>query len=220
MPLIAPAPTIGATASLLELRDTLRRFNTRALCVVDAGNRLLGIVTLADLQRAYEERTAECPHLTVSDIATRQVITAHPDDVLWTAIRNMGARAIGRLPVVGSDGRLLGLVSRHGVMDAYNTAIARKLHDQHNAEQIRLSHLTGAHVFELHVTADAPIAGLHIRDVQWPAESVVASILRRGKLLVPHGGTDIQPGDMITVVAAPEAEPALADLFGARPAGG
>ncbi|MGQ9889046.1 MAG: chloride channel protein [Aggregatilineales bacterium] len=214
----APAPTINEDASLLMLRDTLRQCHTRALCVVDDRRRLSGIVTLTDLQRVYEQRPTSSEALTVGDICTRDVITASPDDVLWTAVRTMGARDIGRLPVVRPGTReLLGMLSRSDIVQAYNTAIARKLHDQHRAEQVRLNALTGAHVFELRVAPGAPAAGRSIREVHWPAESVIASVQRGGKLIVPHGVTDLQPGDLVTVVAALGCENELERLFGQRP---
>lgn len=216
--MVVPAPTINEDASLLMLRDTLRQYHTRALCVVDDRRRLTGIVTLTDLQRVYEQRPADSKALTVGDICARDVVTAEPDDALWTAVRTMGARDIGRLPVVRPGTReLLGMLSRSDIVQAYNTAIARKLHDQHRAEQIRLNALTGAHVFELRVALDAPVAGQAIRDVRWPAESVIASVQRAGKLIVPHGVTDLRPGDLVTVVAAPECDRELARLFGQRP---
>jgi Trk K+ transport system NAD-binding subunit len=112
---------------------------------------------------------------------------------------------------------LVGILSRHDIVEAYNTAIFRKVQDQHNAEQVRLNHLTGAHVLEIFVGDHAPIAGVSIRDVAWPAESVVASIQRQNKLLVPHGSTVLRAGDWVTLVAAPECEDELESLFGQRP---
>lgn len=218
--MVAPAPTINEDASLLMLRDTLRQHHTRALCVVDDRRLLAGVVTLADLQRVYERQLADAAAetLTVGDICTRDAMTANPDDVLWAAIRSMGARDIGRLPVVRPGTReLVGLLSRGDIVQAYNTAIARKLQDQHRAEQIRLNALTGAHVFELRIAPGAAVAGQAIRDVRWPAESVIASVQRGGKLIVPHGETGLLPGDLITVVAAPECAAELERLFGQRP---
>lgn len=216
--MVVPAPSINEDASLVMLRDTLRQLHTRALCVVNDRRQLTGIVTLADLQRVFEETPDKAAALTVSDICTRDVITANPDDVLWHAIRTMGARDIGRLPVVRPGTReVLGMLSRSDIVHAYNTAIARKLQDQHRAEQIRLNALTGAHVFELRIAPAAPVAGQTIRDVRWPPESVIASVQRSGKLIVPHGITDLQQGDVVTVVAAPECADELARLFGQRP---
>jgi CIC family chloride channel protein len=212
--MITPPPTIGETVSLTELRDALRRHHTRSLSVVDEHGALTGIVTLTDLQSAFENRTPEISTLTVADICSRSVITVNPDDVLWTAIRAMGARDVGRLPVIKRGSReLVGVLSRSNIVDAYSTAIARKLHDQRHAEQIRLSALTGTHVFEFKISPGAPIAGKSVSDVRWPDESVIASIQRKHKLLIPHGSTKLQPDDVLTVVAAAELEGELKSLF-------
>lgn len=212
-----PAPAIHQDASLLQLRDNFRHHHRNALCVVNDQGKLSGIATLSDLQQAFTSNDDHAA-LTVSDICTNDdILTANPDDVLWTAIRNMGARGVGRVPVVHPrSGELLGMLNRHDIVNAYNVAIQRKMMDQKHAEQIRLNALTGAHVYELHVKHRSPMCGVHIRDVKWPPEAVVASIERRGKLIVPHGHTQIKADDVLMVVADPHSEPALMALFGYR----
>lgn len=210
--MVSPAPTISEGASLVDLRDRLRKDHIRSVAVVDEHGDLTGIVTLMDLQKAYESGEGG---LRVGDIATREVVTAVPDEPLWTAVRMMGARDIGRLPVLKPGTRIpIGMLGRHDIMRAYNTAIARKAETQHAAEQMRLNTLTGAHVVEFYVNADAPVLNRAIRDVKWPAESVVASIRRKGRLLVPRGDTALHAGDIVTIVAAPEAEDDIAALMG------
>ena len=212
--MFTPAPTIGERANLRELRDGFRHHHRNALCVVNDEGQLTGIVTLSDLQNAFSTSDHH-EDLTVADVCTRDVLTARPDDVLWTAIRNMGARDVGRLPVVDSrTGALVGMLNRHDVVDAYNTAIQRKLTDQQMAEQIRLNTLTGAHVYEMHVKHRSPLCGQMIKDVKWPPEAVVASIQRRGRLLVPSGSSKILPDDVLMIVADPHSEFELMRLFG------
>jgi uncharacterized transporter YbjL len=189
------------------------------LCVVNEDGKLTGIVTLTDLQRAYEASGESAGELHVGDICTRDVVTTTPDNVLWEAIRAMGARDIGRLPVLKS-GRLVGMVGRNDILHAYNTAITRKRAHQHRVEQIRLNTLTGAHVIELQVGENALASGKLIRDINWPHQSVIASIRRNGRLLVPHGNTDIRSGDTLMIVAAPELENELARLLGYETAAG
>lgn len=213
-----PAPTISETASLTALRDTLRQTRSLAVCVLDDKQELAGIVTLSDLQNAYEQAQAANIARTVGDICTRSVITAGPDEMLWSAIRTMSAYDIGRLPVLAPGTRtVIGILGRHGVMRAYNIATTRRLQDQHTAERIRLNMLTGAHVFEVYLLAESPLPGRQIKDVRWPAESVVASIMRRGKLIVPQGSTELHVGDLLTIVADPAAEHELALITGQQP---
>ncbi len=212
----SPAPTISAGATLSELRHTFREKHTRALCVVNGENTLKGIVTLGDLQRVYEQADEEHPlsAVTVGDIATKDVVTVAPNDVLWQAIRRMGGRDIGRLPVVDErTGELVGLLRRQSIMIAYNTAITRKLHDQHYAEQIRLNTLTGAHVAEYEVQPGSLVANQMLKDVKWPSDSIVASVLRRGKLIVPRGSTQLHVHDKVTIVADVQCDPLLKKMF-------
>jgi len=198
--MLTPAPMIHESASLLELRDTLRKYRSNSLCVVNSSNLLSGIVTLSDLQRAYTQNDEK--QLTVGDICTRDVVTLMPEDVLWTAIRVMSAKDIGRVPVINRGTReVVGLIGRHGILRAYNIAIAHKLEDQHMAERLRLNTLTGAHVVEIYIEQKAPVIGKCISEVQWPIESIVASIRRNGRLIVPHGSTELKAGDLLTMVA-------------------
>ncbi len=208
-----PAPSIHHSATLTELRDTFRKEHRNALCVVNDAGALAGIVTLSDLQTAYQHSPETAPNLRVGDICTREAVIVHTDDVLWKAIKWMGAKNIGRLPVLDADENLVGMLNRDDIVNAYNTAIERKLKEQQVAEQIRLNTLTGAHVYELHIHAGCKLAGMLIKDVQWPPEAVVASVMRKGRLIVPNGGTMLRVGDTLSIVADPHVERALRALF-------
>ncbi len=211
--MIQPAPKIIESASLLELRDALRSYKLNSLCVVDEAGQLVGIVTLSDLQRAYREDIQQ-DNTSVGTICSRSPATIAPSETLWTAIKMMDKHNVGRLPVIEpTTSALVGLVGRRGVMRAYAIAVERKLQDQHTAEQIRLNTLTGRQVFEFHISGSSPANGKQIADIQWPQESVVVSIQRGRKRLIPHGSTEIQAGDALTVIADPEIEPALNDLL-------
>lgn len=215
----SPAPTINEQASLAELRDALRTHHTRSLCVVDGDGMLGGIVTLADLQKAYASQTGSA-QLTVGEVCSRAVITAVPDETLDVVIRKMGTQDVMSLPVIRPRTReLVGMIARRDVMRAYQFAITQKQQDQHRVEQIRLNTLTGAHVYEMHVQQGG-LAGRAIRDIALPAECIIASIERQGRLIVPNGSTVLRPGDRVTIVAAPDLADELAALFGNSKTGG
>ncbi|MEZ4668749.1 MAG: chloride channel protein [Anaerolineae bacterium] len=209
-------PVIYEDASLVELRDALRAYRSNSLCVLDHDDLLAGVITLSDLQRAYQTQTSSEKPLTVGDICSRHPATVSPDDDMWMAIRIMSAHDVGRLPVVKPGTRqLVGFIGRHGVMRAYQMAISRKSHDHRLAQRIRLNTLAGGQVFEFRIGPETTIAGQHISDIHWPSESVIASIMRGGKLLIPHGKTEIKTGDLVTIVADPDVHDELLRLIGA-----
>ncbi len=210
--MLTPAPTINVDASLLDLRDALREFHAHGMAVVDDKKQLVGVVTLSDLQKAYEAGLVEGY---VHDILIKDVVTTVADEPLWTAIRHMGQRDIGRLPVLDpATGEPIGVLTRNSVMRAYNQAITAKLEEQHTEEQVRLHALTGAHVVDYLIRPGAPVAGKKVKEVQWPPECAVAAIRRGDRLIVPHGNTDLRLWDTLTIVTDPRVEAELVKLTG------
>lgn len=65
------------------------------------------------------------------------------------------------------------------------------------------------------VTMPLPVVASLLKTslIVFAQESVVASIQRGRKQLIPHGGTEIKANDSITIIADPELEPALAALL-------
>jgi trk system potassium uptake protein TrkA len=47
-----------------------------------------------------------------------------------------------------------------------------------------------------------------------PAESVIAAIIRKGKLVIPHGDTELQPADEVLAVVHASQVSALAERLG------
>ena len=56
-----------------------------------------------------------------------------------------------------------------------------------------------AEAIELRIADDAPVVGQALREIP-SADWVVGAVLRDGKLIVPHGDTVIQSGDLVTVI--------------------
>jgi CBS domain-containing protein len=115
------AVTIESTAPLLEAAKRLINARVSALPVVDADGTLAGIVSEADLiEDAVENsRNEEIAFRTsrlsspVSDVMTRQIVTAHEGDTLVHVGRTLVKHRLKRLPVV-ADGtnRLVGVIGR------------------------------------------------------------------------------------------------------------
>lgn len=125
--------------SFKETAELLLDYGVSGLPVVGAHNRLLGIVTEADLmsKEAFDSRrrrplaalidhltgTAQwidkAAGLTAGEVMTTTVVTAEPGEEIGAAARRMLERGVKRLPVT-EDGRLVGVVSRHDLLRLFH----------------------------------------------------------------------------------------------------
>lgn len=128
--------TVRSDTPLAEAVELLLGQVYRALPVVDAQGRLAGILTDGDLlnraglpatsaQQALSraEVAAELRQLrqtgrTVAEVMTANPVTVNPETTVSQAVSLMVEHDIKRLPVVGPDGRLAGIVSRIDVLRA------------------------------------------------------------------------------------------------------
>jgi len=102
----------------------------------DAG--LHGILALSDVREALASGQ---PEMTVQEAGTHDIIVAFPDETLNDALRKLGLRDVGRLPVVDRHDhtKLVGLITRKNVISAYNQALL-KLHT-HLDETVKPEHI-------------------------------------------------------------------------------
>lgn len=68
-----------------------------------------------------------------------------------------------------------------------------------------------AALVEMRLPEGSPALGKAIRDLQLPADTVIVSIIRDGKLVIPRGDTSLQAGDEVLAVSTVKAEPGLKD---------
>lgn len=97
--------SLAAAARIMSNRDC------GIVPVVDAQQKLLGVITDRDVCLAVATRFRSPDELPVRDVMTKKVYTCSPDDDARTALKLMKSRAVRRLPVVTADGRLSGLIS-------------------------------------------------------------------------------------------------------------
>src|ERR671916_1508217 len=108
-----------ATAS--EALGLCREKRIRHLPVLEEG-RLVGVVSDRDLRSAAPafgdpERASALQEIRISDVMTREVVSARPDDPIEVAANRMRERRIGCLPVV-EGGELVGIITSSDVMEA------------------------------------------------------------------------------------------------------
>ena len=92
--------------------------------VLDAESRLCGVIDIAQLGRVAKDYGNLAALVLAVDLA-RPTETVTPNETLLDATRRMGVRGVSAVPVVDpQSGRVLGLLSRHHVLAAYERSIA------------------------------------------------------------------------------------------------
>jgi CBS domain-containing protein len=139
--------TLHADSPITAVVELLLDKDFTAVPVVDDQDKVVGMVSDNDLltrggmkvtislKRATDldyvrglHDSLENPHHKVSEVMTRQVVTITPDAILARAARLMVEKHLKRLPVVESDGKLVGILGR---LDILNTIAAVHLPQWH-----------------------------------------------------------------------------------------
>ena len=130
-------------AEFKEIVSVMHRRRVSAFPVLDSGDRVIGIVSEADLlpREAYPARPVTARHearrrvpakaaaLTAAELMTSPAITIAPQSTVTEAARIMHTKKVKRLPVVDDDGRLVGIVSRVDLLGVYDRPDAQILAD-------------------------------------------------------------------------------------------
>jgi CIC family chloride channel protein len=112
------------SATVAVLLDHLEASDQTDFPVVDDEKHLIGTVSVADLGRLARHSHDVANVIIAADVAVAGE-TVGPDDTLLEAVRRMGVRGTGSIPMVDQEtGRFLGLVTRAHVLAQYERAIA------------------------------------------------------------------------------------------------
>lgn len=118
-----------------DIAARLREQRVSAFPVLDDDDKVIGVVSEADLltKAALDDRMppvfpgmtrardeAKAAGVTAADLMTAPPVTVGPDDSVAHAARLMYDRRVKRLPVVDTDGRLIGIVARSDVLSVYD----------------------------------------------------------------------------------------------------
>ncbi|OIR05123.1 H(+)/Cl(-) exchange transporter ClcA [mine drainage metagenome] len=132
-----PASTLVADLSERIANGEPGLLRHPAFPLVDDDHKLVGIVTRADLVKAFDKDPSG--QSSVLDAGTRDPEVAFPDEPVDEALNRMLKRGCGRLPVVSRDDprRLVGYLGRTAVLNAR----LHRLHEDHVVERGWLARL-------------------------------------------------------------------------------
>jgi CBS domain-containing protein len=131
-------------ATYKEMAARLREQRVSAFPVLDGDNKVIGVVSEADLltkealaaelpgafhAMMHHREQAKAAALTAADLMTKPAVTIRPDEMVSRAARLMYSRRVKRLPVIAGDGTLIGIVSRADVLSVYSRPDADIRHE-------------------------------------------------------------------------------------------
>jgi CBS domain-containing protein len=105
--------------TVAEAAKRMRDRHVGDLLVADTQERPMGILTDRDIVvSAVAQSPDKLESLLVSDVMSRDLVTARADETLDDALNAMRTRGVRRLPVVSADGRLEGIVAFDDILEA------------------------------------------------------------------------------------------------------
>lgn len=154
--------------------------------VVKDGHEIMGDVT-ADILRAADET------LPVADVARQVPAVVLADTPLDEALDLLANHERRWLPVRdGEDGPIVGAIDTRALMRSYRRAVRSQVRpltpvtDEVNSMEVRLP-------------AESPVCGRTLAEAKLPPGVRILTINRNGTIVVPHGETELRPGDTLTV---------------------
>jgi CIC family chloride channel protein len=187
--------SVAPEQSLARIHALLDRERHHGLPVVENGA-LVGIITLADIQRAG----GPLEDVTVAEAMTSRPATVTPSSPVSLAIERMAALGVGRLPVVDDDDptRLVGVFRRVGAVNAYHQALSASTQHELSLERLRLRTDPGARFFDFRIPRESMADGRLVRETVWPEGLTLVSVQRGRGVMVPTGNLELVAGDVVT----------------------
>lgn len=208
-----PPPILLETDSLERAKAVFDESKHYALPVLNVLGELCGILTVLDWEQAHER---EIQVDVIFEIFTRDPITVFPDETVDQALLKMSPKDLGRLPVVSRETptEIVGWLRRNDIIRAYDIAVTRRAALRHSVNQIRLAAFNPeqVNVTEVTVQPNSLLANHLVYEIKFPKESMIATVKRGRKTIIPRGDTLIRPGDVLVIVAEGEAKSIIENL--------
>ena len=115
---LSKVPVIQLDASLKKALDKMTEHRLGIAVIVDADNKLAGVITDGDLRRLLLGHQSPLPELLITpaiNFGTRSASVIISSASVEEAAKLMSEKEIWDLPVVDGSGKLIGLVHRHNL---------------------------------------------------------------------------------------------------------
>lgn len=112
----ANARSCWITESLAEAAKTMWENDCGILPVIKDGRKVVGLITDRDICMAVAITDRNASGISVEEVMTGEVYSAGSDDDIHLALDTMKEHRIRRLPVLGSEGELEGILSMNDIV--------------------------------------------------------------------------------------------------------
>ncbi len=131
--------TVTANHTMRHVMDTLREYRISGVPVVEGNTKLVGLVSTEDLIRCLVNQDID---KIVAEYMTTDLVTVNSFDYLTEALKLFAKTKLGRLPVLGKDNELVGIITKGDV----NFGLLRALEHDYQEEEVR--RYRASHLFE------------------------------------------------------------------------
>lgn len=131
----AGAQACSPSTSLAGAAATMWSSDCGVIPVLDEKRKVVGIISDRDICIAAGTRVRPTSELLVGDVMSTKVRCCSPEDDVRVALKSMAEEQVRRLPVVGADGTLAGILSINDVVLVLGTPKVSKA-DGPSADQV------------------------------------------------------------------------------------
>lgn len=103
-------------ASLAQVAALMWDYDCGAMPVVDDSNRVMGMITDRDIAIAAATKDRRATDIAVGEVMSGNVYACARDEDVKSVLKTMRRERVRRLPVIGSDGRLVGILSINDIV--------------------------------------------------------------------------------------------------------
>ena len=109
--------SVSPENTLKQMADEMLAKKIGSLLVTNKEDTLVGIISERDFLTIVGEHTKDWEDITVSDVMTKEVITATPEDTLEQVMSIMTEHHIRHIPVMGND-KIVGVLALGDIINA------------------------------------------------------------------------------------------------------
>ena len=109
--------SISPESSLKQMANEMLQRKIGSLVVTDKDGSLTGIISERDFLNVVDKHTKDWEDIIVSDVMTKEIITASPDETLEQVMSKMDRHHIRHIPIM-DDNKIMGVLALGDIINA------------------------------------------------------------------------------------------------------